>query len=147
MPCAFKIPIVQTLHVDALKKIMSEHKDIPSLFATDFNLIPDSIGYDYFTKNELPDEHSDYLKKSEYSNFTMSSSYKGKNGVEPEYTCYSNTKWGGDFKNCLDYIFMSNHWNCIESKLLITTTEKMPNKLCPSDHLPLNSVLELKNKD
>lgn len=147
MPCAFKIPIVQTLHVDALKMLFAEHPTIPYLLATDFNLVPDSIGYNYFTKNDLSSEHKEYLIKSNHTEITMQSSYQQINKVEPEFTCYSKTKWGGEFKNCLDYIFMSNHWNCIESKLLITTTEKMPNRLCPSDHLPLNSNFEIKNKD
>lgn len=143
MPCAFRTPLVQTLHVDALKRLMKDHDGVPTVLTTDFNLTPDSVGYKYFTSGELPIEHMDYLIKSGHINFNMESSFLVFNGKEPEFTCYSDTRWGGEFKNTLDYIFVSKHWKVLSSRLLINTTDKMPNMMNPSDHLPMESSLEI----
>ncbi len=146
MPCAFKTPVVQTLHVDGLKRVIREN-DIPTILATDFNLIPESDGYNYMTSAIISGEHYKYLDKGEHRKLKLQSTFKMINGKEPSYTCFSNTKWGGEFKNCLDYIFISNHFTTVDSKLLIYTTDKMPNNNNPSDHLPLQSQLELMHKD
>lgn len=143
MPCAYKTPIVQTLHLDGLKRLMSEHRDVPTILATDFNLTPDSVGYEYFTLAKLPVEHSEYLQKTNHYGLMMMSSYKEVNKSEPLYTCYSDTRWGGKFKNTLDYIFISGHFKTLTSKILINVTEKMPNVLNPSDHLPIESCLQI----
>lgn len=143
MPCAYKTPIVQTLHLDGLKRLMSEHRDVPTILATDFNLTPDSVGYEYFTFAKLPIEHSEYLYKTSHYDLKMTSSYKEVNKSEPLYTCYSDTRWGGRFKNTLDYIFVSGHFKTLSSKILIETNEKMPNELNPSDHLPIESCLQI----
>jgi len=143
MPCAFKTPILQTLHLDALKKLMFSHEYLPTILATDFNIQPHSANYNYLIEGNLPKEYNEYIYESSHYYLTMKSSYKAANGNEPEYTCHSDTKWGGLFKGTLDYIFVSEHFTIISSKLLIDTEEKMPNKLCPSDHKPIISELEI----
>jgi mRNA deadenylase 3'-5' endonuclease subunit Ccr4 len=141
MPCAFRTPIVQTLHVNALKRLFSKC-ELPIIFATDFNLTPNSDGYKYLTENHLPPSHKAFF--SEDYNLTLQSGHKQARYHEPAFTCHSNTKWGGYFQDTLDYIFINNKLKCISSDLLIHSTEKMPNKLSPSDHLPLMCLFDLR---
>ena len=143
MPCAFKTPIVQTLHLDALKKLMFSHQYLPTILATDFNIQPNSDNYNYLISASLPSQYNKYLLDSSHYFYTLLSSYKEANQTEPEYTCYSDTKWGGLFQGTLDYIFVSEHFTIISSKLLIKSDEKMPNNLNPSDHFPIMSELEI----
>lgn len=147
MPCAFKTPIIQTLHLDALKKIIFQHPEIPTILATDFNLTPNSIGYTYFTTAFLPQEHSNYLPPRPHSTLTLNSTYKEHHGKEPSFTCFSNTQWGGEFMDTLDYIFISPNLKTISSNLLINSIQKCPNKINPSDHLPLQSTIQFRNID
>jgi endonuclease/exonuclease/phosphatase family metal-dependent hydrolase len=43
----------------------------------------------------------------------------------------------------LDYIFVSDEFKVLKSHLLLMTETELPNRDCPSDHLPLRSVLSL----
>jgi len=144
MPCAFRTPIVQTLHLDALKKLFYQHPNIPTIFAADLNLTPDSIGYNYLTTSQLPPDHAEYFPERDHYKLALQSAYKQFNDQEPQFTCHSDTLWGGLFKNTLDYIFVSHHFKTISSKLLMFSEEKMPNKLSPSDHLPVQAELIIK---
>ena len=149
MPCAYKLPIIQIMHIHALKHIFSEHAsdDLPYIIAADMNILPDSDSYNFMTKNELTDEHSAYFMKTMSTNIStdhiLRSSYKEVNLYEPEFTCFSDTVFGGKFKGCLDYIMISSKIKTLRSHMLIKTENKLPNKDCPSDHLPLRSVFLL----
>ena len=143
MPCTFRKPIIQTLHLDALKVLMGEHMNIPTIFMTDFNLTPKSIGYNFLVNGFLPNEHKNYLKWEDHSRITMESTYKKANKMEPQFTCFSTTQNGGIFCDCLDYIFVSSHFTVLDSELLLRSVDKMPNADCPSDHLPICSTLRL----
>ena len=129
MPCAFKTPLVQILHIDALKRIITSFPDIPYILAGDMNILPMSKGYEFLTDTTSP--------------ITLKSSYLIANKEEPEFTCFNYTTFGGEFCGCLDYIFVSEEFKVLKSHLLLTTTTELPNADCPSDHLPLRSVLSL----
>lgn len=144
LPCAFKRPVVQTLHINALKYLMSEHSEIPTIFAGDLNIRPNSIGYNYLTNGQLPDDHLNFLMSREYCDLNIKSSFNIFYENEPEFTCFSNTKYGGEFKDCLDYIMINDLLCVLGSELLLTSENKMPNDICPSDHLPLCSILSIK---
>lgn len=141
MPCTFKKPIIQILHADALKKLISEHPNIPTILAADMNIKPDSSCYRYITKSDINQEDKIYLDWNTHSILQLQSSYKEINGEEPPFTCYCNTKYGGDFKDTLDYIFTSKNLKILESERLILTATKMPNEVCPSDHIPICSTI------
>ena len=144
MPCAFKTPIVQIIHIDALKRILSLSSDIPYVLAGDMNILPTSKGYHFLMNQELSPEDSAYFENpSLIPKITPVSSYYMANGSEPEMTCFNYTTFAGEFRGCLDYIFMSNEFKVLKSHLLLTTETELPNKDCPSDHLPLRSVLSL----
>ena len=129
MPCAFKTPLVQTLHIHALKRIIASFPDIPYILAGDMNILPTSKEYEFLTDTTSP--------------ITLKSSYLVANKEEPEFTCFNYTTFGGEFCGCLDYIFVSDEFKVLKSHLLLTTKTELPNADCPSDHLPLRSVLSL----
>jgi len=129
MPCAFKTPLVQILHIQALKRIIASFPDIPYILAGDMNILPTSKEYEFLTDTT--------------SSITLKSSYLIANKEEPEFTCFNYTTFGGEFCGCLDYIFVSNEFKVLKSHLLLTTKTELPNADCPSDHLPLRSVLSL----
>lgn len=131
MPCAFKTPLVQILHIDALKRIIASFPDIPYILAGDMNILPTSKEYEFLTDTTSP------------SSITLKSSYLIANKEEPEFTCFNYTTFAGEFCGCLDYIFVSDEFKVLKSHLLLTTTTELPNADCPSDHLPLRSVLSL----
>lgn len=129
MPCAFKTPLVQILHIDALKRIIASFPDIPYILAGDMNVLPTSKEYEFLTDTTSP--------------ITLKSSYLIANKEEPNFTCFNYTTFGGEFCGCLDYIFVSDEFKVLKSHLLLTTKTELPNADCPSDHLPLRSVLSL----
>lgn len=129
MPCAFKTPLVQILHIDALKRIIASFPDIPYILAGDMNILPMSKEYSFLTDTTSP--------------ITLKSSYLIANKEEPEFTCFNYTTFGGEFCGCLDYILVSDEFKVLKSHLLLTTKTELPNADCPSDHLPLRSVLSL----
>ena len=129
MPCAFKTPLVQILHIQALKRIIASFPDIPYILAGDMNILPMSKEYEFLTDTASP--------------IILKSSYFIANKEEPEMTCFNYTKFGGEFCGCLDYIFVSDEFKVLKSHLLLKTTTELPNADCPSDHLPLRSVLSL----
>lgn len=131
MPCAFKTPLVQILHIDALKRIIASFPDIPYILAGDMNILPTSKEYEFLTDTTSP------------SSITLKSSYLIANKEEPEFTCFNYTTFAGEFCGCLDYIFVSDEFKVLKSHLLLTTKTELPNADCPSDHLPLRSVLSL----
>lgn len=143
MPCAFKMPIVQIIHIQALKCIISL-SDIPYILAGDINILPKSKEYLFLTESILSQSDSVYLlNPSENQQITLKSSYKEVNQCEPEFTCFNNTTFAGKFCGCLDYILMSDEFKVLKSHLLLKTETELPNRDCPSDHLPLRSVLSL----
>jgi len=129
MPCAFKTPLVQILHIQALNRIIASFPDIPYILAGDMNVLPTSKEYEFLTDTT--------------SSITLKSSYLIANKEEPEFTCFNYTKFGGEFCGCLDYIFVSDEFKVLKSHLLLNTTTELPNADCPCDHLPLRSVLSL----
>lgn len=141
MPCAFKTPFVQMLHIYALKRIIASFPDIPYVLAGDMNILPTSKEYEFLTTNTLSTEDTQYFDT--HVSITPKSSYLIANKEEPKFTCFNYTKFGGKFCGCLDYIFVSNIKVLRSHFLLRPPTTELPNADCPSDHLPLRSVLSL----
>lgn len=144
MPCAYKTPIIQIMHIHALKCIISLSSGTPYVLAGDMNILPKSKEYLFLMENILTPEDSAYLlNPNENQEITPKSSYKEANHIEPDFTCFNYTIFSGEFCGCLDYILTSNDFKVLKSHLLLKTETELPNKDCPSDHLPLRSVLSL----
>jgi len=143
MPCTFKEPVIQSMHIDAFKKLMQEHKEIPTIWAGDFNITPESTGYNYITNGELIPTHRIYIPQRSYSLLTLKSCLYQHLKTEPNFTCFSHTKFGGSFKDTLDYIFTNDKVKTVEADRCVLSATKMPNDVSPSDHLPIFAILEL----
>ena len=132
MPCTFKKPIIQFLHLSVFKKLILQHHMIPTIFAGDFNITPSSDEYNFFTGEPVPESKTVYLPKEDQEDISYQS-FKMTTIEQPmPFTCHSETKFGGYFKDTLDYIFVSNA-NIKMSGSLLETSEKMPNLVCPSE--------------
>ena len=136
MPCEFKTPIIQFLHLSVFKRLILKHHQIPTIFAGDFNITPSSDEYYFFTGEPVPESKTVYLPKEDQEDISFMSFKMTTTPQIPPFTCHSETKFGGYFKDTLDYIFVSNA-NIKLSGRLLETDEKMPNSVCPSDHLPI----------
>lgn len=149
MPCCFQKPIIQIMLIDAFKRVMGKHKDIPMIWGGDFNLTPNSEGYNYLTGGVLSERNQIYLSYGEHVKDIYYSVLELNNEGEPPYTIYSHTKFGGEFKGTLDYFFISKKedWKIIDAERKVLSASKMPNKEHPSDHLPIYCELELNYKD
>lgn len=142
MPCTFKKPIIQFLHLSVFKRLILQHHMIPTIFAGDFNITPSSDEYNFFTGAPVPESKTVYLPKEDqedisYQAFKMTTT----TSQTTEFTCHSETKFGGYFKDTLDYIFVSNA-KIKMSGALLETDEKMPNSICPSDHFPIYASID-----
>jgi endonuclease/exonuclease/phosphatase family metal-dependent hydrolase len=108
---------------------------IPTILAGDFNITPSSDEYNFLIGEPVPESKTVYLPKEDQDDISYQAFKMTSNQIEP-FTCHSETKFGGYFKDTLDYIFVSNAI-IINSNPLLQTDEKMPNSVCPSDHLPI----------
>ena len=132
MPCTFKTPIIQFLHLSVLKRLILKHHQIPTIFAGDFNITPSSDEYNFFTgAAPIPESKMVYLPKEDQEDISYQSFKMTTIPITP-FTCHNETKFGGYFKDTLDYIFVSNA-NIKMSGSLLETDEKMPNSICPSE--------------
>ena len=149
MPCCFQNPIIQIMHLDAFKRIMRNHPEIPTIWGGDFNIQPDSDAYIYLTGGVLSEKNQIYLRYGEYVKDIYYSVLDLKNEKEPPYTIFSHTKFGGEFKGTLDYFFINqqSYWKIIEAERKVHSANKMPNAEHPSDHLPIFCEIELNYKD
>jgi mRNA deadenylase 3'-5' endonuclease subunit Ccr4 len=140
MPCTFKTPIIQFLHLSVFKRLILKHHMIPTIFAGDFNIKPSSDEYNFFTGEPVPESKMVYLPKEDQEDISYQSFKMTTIPITP-FTCHNETKFGGYFKDTLDYIFVSNA-NIKMSGSLLETDEKMPNSICPSDHLPIYANID-----
>jgi len=141
MPCTFKTPIIQFLHLSVFKRLILQHHMIPTIFAGDFNITPSSDEYNFFTGEPVSESKTVYLPKEDQEDISYQSFKMITSPITP-FTCHSDTKFGGYFKDTLDYIFVSNA-NIKMSGQLLKTSEKMPNSVCPSDHLPIYANIDI----
>jgi endonuclease/exonuclease/phosphatase family metal-dependent hydrolase len=118
----------QLIHAITIKKIMCNMRDYAIIWAGDFNVKPDSEIYNLIKNVKFGN-----------CNLELKSSYKSFHGSEPIMT--TNTR---NFRDTLDYIFITKELKCINSIVLQYNEQIMPNIYNPSDHMPLMSILVFK---
>jgi endonuclease/exonuclease/phosphatase family metal-dependent hydrolase len=97
---------------------------IPTIFAGDFNITPSSDEYNFFAGDQdLPESKTVYLPKEDQEDISYQSFKMTTTAQTTPFTCHSETKFGGYFKDTLDYIFVSNA-NIKLSGALLETNEK-----------------------
>jgi exonuclease III len=146
MPCCFRQPDIQLLHSHYLLGYLAEFANSGEsvIIGGDFNIKPTSYIYDFITEKKIPVSLLEYVPhyfNTDERRYT--SAYLTKNGEEADFTNWSRTKWGGDFKDTLDYFFVSDKVKVREATMGLTSFGKCPNSDCPSDHLPLLISIEV----
>jgi 2',5'-phosphodiesterase len=127
MPCVPTIPKISLIHCKVLyKKIYRFMSNIEWILAGDFNMLPDSIAYQYMiTKSNCIWQHC-------------------MNNI---YPITNHAYIGSEFSGCIDYIFYSkNQIKCKKIKISKHNNKIMPNKDEPSDHLPIICKFLLETK-
>ena len=163
MPCAFNNPDVMVIHsslvlqhLQSLAREDNEETNTPYVLLGDFNFKPTDSMYELYTKGFLEKNHPDYPEddKELFCNYKSNinlmvdpvrSAYKEITGSEPPYTNNAKVNGKEQFIECIDYIFVSNEWNikqAIEIKEL-EDNKPFPNKINPSDHVPVRVVCDL----
>ena len=141
------------------KKLEQFSDNLPIILTGDFNSLPLHIKengngvYNYITNGSLNKTNPDILSYSDnlYShNLHLISSFKEKNGFEPEFTNYAINYRSSDlFVGTIDYIFVSKIFNIKEtSKIPKLSIIKKKYKSFPtiensSDHIPISCSLIL----
>ncbi len=159
MPCSFKRPIVMYLHLAAATRYVRSRagKDVPVVFAGDFNIQPDSPSYTLMTTGALPTVTMDEIYNSvplDGDKLTipspMKSAYAKRLGKDPNFTIDTVTSWNGAFTGTLDYIWVSPEFDVEKIIALPKTTNEafgpFPNSAEPSDHLMVGATLSIKIK-
>uniref|UniRef100_A0A7S2VV69 Endonuclease/exonuclease/phosphatase domain-containing protein n=1 Tax=Norrisiella sphaerica TaxID=552664 RepID=A0A7S2VV69_9EUKA len=117
---------------------------------------PGSEPYQAMTSVDPPKAYAD-LKVSNKSLFPLKSSpfqsaYQVLDGEEPEFTNYAVRMFRDkeiSFMGCIDYIFISKHWNVSavadlpEREETKNNVPSYPSMDQPSDHTPIAATLSL----
>mmetsp|Transcript_15167 Transcript_15167/g.18393 ORF Transcript_15167/g.18393 Transcript_15167/m.18393 type:complete len:375 (-) Transcript_15167:1061-2185(-) len=162
MPCAFWNQKIMMIHaalaVSHAQKLAGES---PLIFTGDFNLKPGDAAYELITNGEIDTSRDEYPQPPAYApDFQviprikkMRSAYKEKTGSEPVFTNYNWSKpWNSSMKDepfigCLDYIFLSKHFDVCSVRPLYASVEEsngpFPTGKEPSDHLMLAADLDI----
>jgi len=168
MPCEFMHPKVMTIHSSIILQQIQEYSNnpnnkltrlsgapdsnnLPYILSGDFNFTPTSPQYKWYTlEKALPDDDEAFTKldKSDYFiHSRVTSVYPKLSELEPLFTCFSKTVYKGkennEFKNTLDYIFVSDNISVKSVLPLPDYTEYIPNTQEPSDHLMIGAELEI----
>jgi len=175
MPCAFKKPLVMLLHAAALsRKVLMEqttidHHNLPIILVGDFNSQPDSTVYRYLTNNlehtqklfgelDIDINNSQYQDFYKLYEFIRDSRYNFRSAYlpEPNFTNRAIIQFGESdpykFEGCLDYIFINELCETIDT-LPVPTADDLPSPKYlptidfPSDHLPIGATLRLSLKN
>lgn len=121
-------------------------KNMPLLVCGDFNSTPDSAVYEYLRQGSIRGNHEDLrsdpcglLKHLTIQHpLRMATAYETCNGVEAEYTNYTE-----DFKGTLDYIWFSYDTlavlaiSQVDEESQLTQETALPSSTRPSDHVSL----------
>ena len=166
-PCAIHCRPIITLHACLVAEKAQEFAGTDALVLLgDFNMTPDSGGYQLLTTGTLPKSHPEYptLPKWDFWRPTlkaMRSVYAEAHpeGLEPETTNKAVRligKWGAEpnaFSGTLDYIFIMNGETTLLSveealllpdKALLDERPSWPTSKIPSDHLVVGATLKVK---
>jgi endonuclease/exonuclease/phosphatase family metal-dependent hydrolase len=158
-PCEITMRPIITFHAALyVEKAQRFACGNPLIVCGDFNMQPDSGGYQLITTAHLDRAHPEYpLLPSEDpwrpTLFKMESAYRVANGVEPEITNKAVrliVRWGAEpnaFAGTLDYIFISKGIHVKDTVPLPSHEDRKPvswpTAAIPSDHLMIGATFEL----
>ena len=150
MPCVFRVPEVMILHINLFKNYverLTRSGGENCVIAGDFNSRPDTDQYKIMTRGYFKDLDKYFEDYPEFnineSEFSFRSVYKEYYEEEPICTNYSHCEQNGDFKDTIDYFFITKNVKITNVEKLNDTDKFMPNDEQPSDHFPLYCELEI----
>ena len=155
MPCQFTNPSLMLIHSSFVVRMISNFAgDDPFAFAGDFNLKQTDLGYKMITEggfdyNQTVERSSDFdIQWDVGVTNPLKSAYKEFTCKEPNFTNFSHVKGSSQFKDCIDYIFLSQGWKVdgVIPLLEETIGESYPNEDQPSDHIMIGADLSLINQ-
>ena len=122
MPCKPQIQDIGLMHIKLLyKRITKFMRLLPWIYATDFNMTQETLGYKYIIKQNIDCIWKNYLKYYPITNHSYINNY--------------------EFSGCLDYIFYNN---CICNNVIINKVNNIiPDKYNPSDHIPIIAIFNI----
>ena len=158
-PCAIDLRPIITFHAAMyLMKAQKFAKNDPLIVCGDFNMTPDSGGYQLTTTGQLELSHSEYPTLPAGDSWKptvvpMISALASVLGEEPELTNKAVRligKWGAEpsaFSGTLDYIFISKGLRAVATLPLPSSNDlaakSFPTNNIPSDHLLIGASVEL----
>jgi mRNA deadenylase 3'-5' endonuclease subunit Ccr4 len=154
MPCMFMKNYYILSHIHAIKnhinQLLMQYNTTQSIILCgDFNLIPDSIEYNYLVNNNVDNEYmqnlSNFYSDINLNDIKLRSVHKQIYNKEPTYTNVSKQK-NKEFINCIDYILVNETidvFSCLVGLKAENPIPAYPNGLCPSDHIPLSAVVKI----
>jgi mRNA deadenylase 3'-5' endonuclease subunit Ccr4 len=122
MPCEPILQEIGLLHTKLLyKRIITFMRNLSWIFAIDFNMTPESIGYNYIINQDINCIWKDKLKYYPITNYS-----------------YINNN---EFSGCLDYIFYNK---CICKDIIIEKVNNIiPDINNSSDHIPIIGIFNI----
>ena len=156
MPCAFREPIIMTIHSEMVAKriqTLAEKTNESYILAGDFNILPESSHYGLLTTGVIDKKDPSYPPNKfgvhwESTIEGMKSAYADFNGKESDFTNYAFTDGSEEFFiGTLDYIFLSDSWKVTNVEALEHRNDvdgPFPNDKEPSDHVLIAADLELR---
>ena len=148
-PCKFwdkKVMLMSTIL--SLQNVQQFANELPYIFGGDFNSKPDSDSYKFATGifrdiYDYPNPISNYFIENDIKH--VRSVMFEKHGKEPEFTCWSEMGRNiTEFKDTIDYIFVSDQWKVVNASLSPDITASVPSSEHSSDHLMLLTTLHSK---
>lgn len=124
MPCEPTIQEIGLLHTRLLhKRITTFMKSIPWVFTTDFNMVPNTLGYKFMIKHNIGCIWKDKLGYYPITNHSYINNF--------------------EFSGCIDYIFYNREYlEC--NKIILDKVENIiPDEKQPSDHIPIIAIFNL----
>lgn len=154
MPCQFRVPVVMVTHMAlALRELQLWAGAAPLIFCGDFNVKPGDSAYRLVTEGELEQSDEHYPEPTANGGwepriqYAMRSAYADALGAEPELTNWAFTRGSeGDFKDTLDYIFVSDGVDVAGVKPIRVTDGPLPTEAEPSDHVLIAADLSVQDR-
>eukprot|EP01006_Ploeotia_vitrea_P061147 TRINITY_DN77348_c0_g1_i1.p1 TRINITY_DN77348_c0_g1~~TRINITY_DN77348_c0_g1_i1.p1 ORF type:complete len:340 (-),score=41.03 TRINITY_DN77348_c0_g1_i1:145-1035(-) len=154
MPCCFWSEEIMLIHSSLYAQFAQRQAGgAPVIITGDFNIKPQDKPYDLLTTNDQNIELQPPAERQNGSftiklDYALTSAHAAVHGKEPPYTNWALNKNSPVFKETLDYILFSDaKLHVKECNVLISDGNEpgpYPNDSEPSDHVPVEAVLEWK---
>lgn len=125
--------------------------DMPIIICGDFNSLPDSTVYDFFTQGVVAADHEDFMEHQygEYTARGLSHRLHLRSAYSPIGELHTTNHTPG-FRGAIDYIWYSHSSLAVTSVLgdldkgYLARTVGFPNAHHPSDHIPISATFRVK---